>query len=157
MRRAPPNILWPTDGHAEGDTKLNAFDNALIMAGIGHWNLVKVTSVAPRGATLIYQPIEIEAGAVVPAVLTSAQSNQPGETITACIGIGIGASSHGMIMEHSGPGGPTEMEAVVRRMLDESFMRRSLELEKVIVRSVSHTVQHVGSSVAAVILWWGDR
>jgi arginine decarboxylase len=155
MRKTAPNILWPTEGHAEGDTKLNAFDNALISAGIGQWNLVKVTSVAPQGATLVYEPVEIEAGAVVPAVLTSAQSSQPGEKITACIGIGIGASSHGMIMEHSGPGEPEEMEVVVRRMLRESFMRRNLELETVIVRSISHTVERVGASVAAVVLWWG--
>ncbi len=146
--------MWVTHGAAEGDTKLNAFDNALIAAGIGQWNLVKVTSVAPRDAVIVGGPIEIEAGAVVPAVLTSAQSDQPNQLITACVGIGLGTGSHGMIMEHSGPGTPEEMEAVVRKMVDESFMRRGLELERVIVRSASHTVEHIGSSVAAVVLWW---
>jgi arginine decarboxylase len=155
MRKTAPNILWPTEGHAEGDTRLNAFDNALIMAGIGQWNLVKVTSVAPPGAKIVYQAIDIEAGSVVPAVLTSTESSQPGQVITACIGIGISPNSHGMIMEHSGPGQPEEMEVVVRKMLRESFERRSLDLETVIVRSISHTVERVGASVAAVVLWWG--
>ena len=154
MRLTAPDILWVTHGEAEGDTKLNAFDNALIAAGIGHWNLVKVTSVAPQAAVLVNEPIQIEAGAVVPAVLTSAQSDRPNELITACVGIGLSTSSHGMIMEHSGPGTPQQMEAIVQRMIDESFMRRGLELERVILRSVSHTVEHIGASVAAVVLWW---
>lgn len=146
--------MWLTSAHAEGETQLNAFDNALIAARIGHWNLVKVTSVAPRAASLVQEPLEIEAGAIVPAVLTSAESSTPGELVTACIGIGLSPGSHGMIMEHSGTGGPVELEAIVRRMLEESFARRELELETVIVRSESHTVQRVGASVAAVILWW---
>ena len=32
---------------AEGGTKLNAFDNALLKAGIGNANLVKLSSVVP--------------------------------------------------------------------------------------------------------------
>ncbi|MPZ13725.1 MAG: arginine decarboxylase, pyruvoyl-dependent [Chloroflexi bacterium] len=155
VRRAAPNLLWPTLGHAEGDTRLNAFDNALIEAGVGHWNLVKVTSVVPAGASLVEAPLEIEAGAVVPAVLTSVASNRPGELITACVGVGLGAGCHGMVMEHSGPGTPEEMEPLVRRMLHESFARRRLELRTMIVHSVSHSVERVGASIAAVVLWWG--
>ena len=81
-------------------------------------------------------------------------ADRPGEVIVACVGIGLGSSSHGMVMEHSGTGTPEEMEAVVHRMLQESFMRRGLELERVVVRSVSHTVQRIGASVAATVLWW---
>ena len=36
-----------TVGHAEGGTPLNAFDNALLAAGIGNINLVKVSSIIP--------------------------------------------------------------------------------------------------------------
>ena len=147
----PPNIMWFTNGHAEGETKLNAFDNALIAAGVGHWNLVKVTSVAPQGAVVTEEPVEITAGSVVPAVLASAVSDRPGDVITACIGIGLSATSHGMIMEHSGLGTPEDMEGVVRRMLQESFMRRGLELETIIIRSVCHTVTTVGAST----IFWG--
>jgi arginine decarboxylase len=154
MRRRAPNVLWLTQGTAEGDTKLNAFDNALIAAGIGQFNLVKVTSVAPELASLASEPIAIEAGAVVPAVLASAQSSQPGEVITACVGIGFGKGSHGMIMEHAGPGHPEEMEPIVRRMIDESFARRGLTLERVLVQSATHCVERMGAAVCAVVLWW---
>ncbi len=155
MRTSPPNLLWTTTGHAEGETKLNAFDNALIAAGIGDWNLVKVTSVAPASARLIDLRPQAESGSVVPVVLATAQSDRPGERVTSSVAIGRGNGSHGMIMEASGPGEPEEMETVVRRMLNESFMRRGLELETVTVRSVSHTVEKIGASVAAVVLWWG--
>ena len=60
-----PEILWPTVGHAEGETRLNAFDNALVAAGIGHWNLVKVTSIAPPGALVIHEVVPPEAAARV--------------------------------------------------------------------------------------------
>ena len=154
MRAAAPDVYWVTDGHAEGDTNLNAFDNALIAAGVGQWNLVKLTSVAPKRAERLDKPLEIEPGSIVPAVLSSVVSSRAGELITACIGIGLSSKSHGMIMEHSGAGSPEAMESEVRRMVHESFMRRGLELETVIVRSVSHTVEHIGSCVAAVVLWW---
>ena len=100
MRTGAPDVLWLTNGHAEGDTRLNAFDNALITAGIGHWNLVKVTSVAPKAAAIVPGPLAIEAGSIVPAVLASCHSDREGELITACVGLGLGANSHGMIMEH---------------------------------------------------------
>jgi len=155
MKREAPDIYWATEGHAEGDTPLNAFDNALISAGIGQWNLVKLTSVAPKGVQAVHEPLDIQAGSIVPAVISSVVSERPGEHLTACIGIGFSPNSHGMIMEHAGAGSPEETEHEVRRMVHESFMRRGLELETVVVRSVSHTVERIGSCVAAVILWWG--
>jgi len=155
MKREAPDIYWATEGHAEGDTPLNAFDNALISAGVGQWNLVKLTSVAPKGVQAVYEPLDIQAGCIVPAVISSVVSERPGEHITACIGIGFSTNSHGMIMEHAGAGSSEETEHEVRRMVHESFMRRGLELETVVVRSVSHTVERIGSCVAAVILWWG--
>ncbi len=154
MRKQAPNVLWMTQGTAEGTTKLNAFDNALVAARIGQFNLVKVTSVAPELATLSAEPLTIEPGSVVPAVLSAVQSSQPGELITASIAIGFGKDSYGMIMEHAGPGHPEEMEPIVRRMVEESFARRGLALDNVVVRSSTHRVERIGAAVAAVVLWW---
>ncbi|MSQ24073.1 MAG: arginine decarboxylase, pyruvoyl-dependent [Chloroflexi bacterium] len=153
-RWSAPEVLWATVGHSEGDTGLNAFDNALVAAGIGHWNLVKVTSVAPPGAELTDGPLSIEPGTLVPAVLASVTSDSPGQTISSCIGIGFSAEGHGMIMEHSGPGTTQEMEEIVQRMVGEAMDHRGLRTDRLAVRSVTHTVQRVGSCVAAVVLWW---
>jgi arginine decarboxylase len=103
---------------------------------------------------LVAEPLLIEAGSVVPAVVSSARSAIRGQTITACLGIGLSPDSHGMIMEHSGVGSPDEMESIVRQMVQESFDRRGLELERIIVRAVCHTVKSIGASVAAAVLWW---
>jgi arginine decarboxylase len=115
---------------------------------------VKVTSVAPPEALLIDEAPAIEAGTLVPAVLTSVQSRSAGETISACIGIGFSAQGHGMIMERSGSGPAEQMENIVRGMLHESLERRGLVPQRLSVRSVSHTVERIGSCVAAVVLWW---
>jgi arginine decarboxylase len=48
----------------------------------------------------------------------------------------------------------TEVEASVRKMIDEGFARRGLRLKKVIVRSIEHKVERIGCAVAAVVLWW---
>ena len=45
-----------TSGRAEGPTKLNAFDNALLDAEIGDVNLIKVSSILPSGTELVPVP-----------------------------------------------------------------------------------------------------
>ena len=42
-----------TSGKAEGPSKLNAFDNALLDAGIGDVNLIKVSSILPKNTLSI--------------------------------------------------------------------------------------------------------
>ena len=50
-----------TAGHAEGGTTLNAFDNALLAAGIGNINLIKVSSILPPDVPVVELP-EDQAG-----------------------------------------------------------------------------------------------
>jgi len=45
-----------TSGRAEGPTKLNAFDNALLDANIGDINLIKVSSILPEGTEVVPVP-----------------------------------------------------------------------------------------------------
>src|SRR3972149_12003694 len=96
-----PDALWITHGVAEGKTPLNAFDNALLTAGIGNYNLIKVSSIAPKDAILKEARPEIPAGALVPAVISSIVSQERGTPLASCVGIGFGEDSFGMIMEHA--------------------------------------------------------
>lgn len=148
-----PERLWVTSGAAEGGTPLNAFDNALLLAKIGNYNLIKVSSIIPQGARLLEVQPDLLAGALVPAVLANITSEQPGEEISSAVGLGFGRDSHGMIMEHSCVGPVAKAEAVVRGMVEQAFARRGLELHDVVIRSCSHRVTKVGCTVAAVILW----
>jgi len=149
-----PNLLWLTAGSAEGATALNAFDNALLDAGIGNLNLIKVSSIVPQGATFSETPLVITPGSLVPTVWSVMQSDTAGETVCAALGIGIGRDSHGMIFEYHS-NSREDAERVVRGMVEEGFARRGLPLERVTVTVAEHRVERLGCAIAAVVLWWG--
>jgi arginine decarboxylase len=148
-----PNLFWATSGAAEGATPLNAFDNALLVAGIGNLNLVKVSSIVPAGAAFAEDPLVITPGSLVPCVYSAVHSDTHGETICSAVGIGIGTDSHGMIFEHHASSRDVA-ERVVSGMVEEGFARRGLPLERLMVRAAEHRVERAGCAVAAVVLWW---
>ena len=74
-----------TAGSAEGSTPLNAFDNALLAAGIGNINLVRISSILPPGVDLVPLP-RIKPGAIVPTAYAAQTSEVPGEVIAAGVG-----------------------------------------------------------------------
>ena len=154
MRWSTPNCLWPTAGHAEGMTELNAFDNALLDGGIGNLNLIKVSSIVPAGVTLLRQrPEDMEPGALVPTVYTVRASDTPGDVVAAAVGIGLRTDGHGMIFENTG-GSRDAVEDTVRRMVREGFTQRGMELDELLVFSSEHKVERIGCAIAAVVLWW---
>ena len=87
-------------GKDEGPTKLNAFDNALSNAGIGDVNLIKVSSML-SGNTEICDLPKLKAGAMVNCVLSEITSDNPGDEITAVVGVAIGEEL-GCVVETSG-------------------------------------------------------
>ncbi|MBV9547616.1 MAG: arginine decarboxylase, pyruvoyl-dependent, partial [Chloroflexi bacterium] len=137
-----PNAIWASAGAAEGDTELNAFDNALLAARVGNLNLIRVSSVLPQDAAVLAAPPHITPGSLVPTVYSVHVSATPGETIAAAVGIGVAHGSHGMIYESHGTS-IHEVEATVRQMIDEGFARRGLRLKEVIVRSIEHKVERI--------------
>ncbi len=149
-----PTSYWPTAGEAEGITPLNAFDNALLRAGIGNLNLVKLSSVLPAGAARLAEAPAIVAGSLVPAVYTTKTGTKPGEVVAAAVGIGRQREGHGMIYECTGHS-RAAVESQVRRMVEESFAQRGYELHDFLVASAEHRVESVGCALAAVVLWWG--
>lgn len=149
----PPNVIWASAGAAEGDTELNAFDNALLAAQVGNLNLVRVSSVLPQDAALLDEPPQITPGSLVPTVYSVQVSAIPGESVAAAVGIGVAEGSHGMIYESHGHS-LHEAESAVRQMIAAGFARRGLKLKEIVVRSAEHKVQQIGCAVAAVVLWW---
>jgi len=154
VRWSTPNCIWPTAGDAEGVTELNAFDNALLQAGIGNLNLIKVSSIVPDGvARLDVRPADLEPGALVPTVYTVRTSDTPGDVVAAAVGIGLRRDGHGMIFENTG-GSREAVEDTVRRMVREGFAQRGMELDELLVFSSEHKVERIGCAIAAVVLWW---
>ena len=148
-----PNVFWLASGSAEGATPINAFDNALLNAGVGNLNLVKVSSVVPTGAVMLDQSIPIGPGTLVPAVYATRHSNVPGEYIASVIGIGLSEDSHGMIFEHSSDSAE-KAERAVRNMVEDAFNQRGMKLARLMIRMAEHRVESLGCTVSAVVLWW---
>ena len=140
-------------GAAEGPTPMNAFDNALLAAGIGNVNLVRVSSILPPSAKYV-EALQIPPGSLVPTAYCTYTSAVPGERITAAVGVGLSRDSFGVIMEYEGTGKREEAEAEVARMLEAACAQRQMRLHEVRIRAIDHRVKTVGSVVAAAVLWY---
>ncbi len=142
-----------TAGHAEGSTALNAFDNALLMAGIGNINLIKVSSILPPDVPVIELP-KIKPGALIPTAYAAVTSETPGETISAAVGYAVpdDPAKNGVIMEFHGHASREEAEQAIRGMLDEAFRVRGEAMKEMKVFAVTHTVERIGCALAAITL-----
>lgn len=140
-------------GSAEGYTPLNAFDGALINAGIGDLNLVKVSSVIPPGCTEI-EPRELPRGALVPVAYAFITSDIPGEIISSAVAVVLPEEEKqaGLIMEYSARGHREEAEEIVRTMAVEGMTIRGRGIRSIQSCSVEYKVQTIGAAVAAVVL-----
>ncbi|NPV71555.1 MAG: arginine decarboxylase, pyruvoyl-dependent [Firmicutes bacterium] len=148
-----PTTFSLTAGRAEGGTPLTAFDAALLDAGLGNLNLLKVSSIVPPGARLVETPA-VPPGSLVPVAYGTITSQDPGQVISAGVAVGLTGHTFGMIMEYSGRRPKEEVEALLERMVHESLERRGLKATEYYVRAVEHTVARCGSVFAAVLLWY---
>lgn len=150
-----PSKFAAVVGRSEGSTKLNAFDGALLQAGIGNLNLLKVSSVVPPGCVAV-APDDLGAppGSLVPTAYETESSTVPGENIAAAVAVGLSEGSYGMIMEYAGKCTRREAEETVAAMVEEAFATRSLPLHRVILKGIEHRVVRCGCVVAAVAMWY---
>jgi arginine decarboxylase len=142
-----------TAGHAEGGTPLNAFDNALLAAGIGNINLLKVSSILPPDVGVVELP-KIKLGALIPTAYAAITSDVPGERVAAAVGYAIpdDPAKNGVIMEFHGVASRGEAERQIDVMLAEAFRIRGEVMKEKKVFAVEHTVERVGCALAAITL-----
>lgn len=138
---------------AEGPTRLNAFDAALLASGIGNLNLLKVSSILPPGAQMV-EELSIPAGSLTPTAYGSIASETPGEYISAAVAVGLSPESFGVIMEFSGRCREEEAVERVRHMAEEALKMRNMEIKDIIVKSTACRVEKCACSFAAVALWY---
>jgi arginine decarboxylase len=153
-----PTHYFLVSGASEGFTPLNAFDGALLSAGIGDTNLVKMSSIVPPRCQLI-SPVPLPPGSLVPTAYASISSDIPGEIISSAVAVALPKEPHypGLIMEYSGRGTKVDIEETVRRMALEGMKLRMRETKDLISIAVEHKVQKVGATLAAVVLWDRDE
>jgi len=146
-------MVAATVGHAEGGTPLNAFDNALLAAGIGNVNLLKVSSIIPPETAIVDLP-KLRPGALVPTAYAAMTSEVAGQTVAAAIGWALPDDpvKPGVIMEFHDVATRRQAEQSVRAMLEEAFRVRGEPVRELSVLGVEHRVERVGSVIAAAVL-----
>lgn len=139
---------------AEGNFSLTAFDKALLLAGVGNTNLLKVSSILPPNAEEV-SSLEIPPGSLLPIAYASLVSENPGELIAASVAVGmVRKDGYGVIMEFSDKCSRKEAEQQVAEMAKEALDARGLRPERIIVAGVEHVVRKIGCVFAAVPMWY---
>ncbi|BAS28977.1 pyruvoyl-dependent arginine decarboxylase [Limnochorda pilosa] len=138
---------------AEGPTSLNAFDHALLAAGVGNLNLIRVSSILPPGAEEV-ERLEVPPGSLLPIAYGSFTSEEPGTQVAAAVAVGLSRDSFGVIMEFGGRCSRDEAEAEVRRRVEEAFRHRGIPLVAVRAIAAEHRVERVGCAFAGCALWY---
>lgn len=149
-----PTKYFLVSGSAEGYTLLNAFDAALLNAGIGDVNLVKLSSILPPYCEKI-EPITLPFGSLVPVAYASITSNRSSERISSAVAIGIpqDKSQAGLIMEFSDRYDREYVENKVVQMVKAGMAYRDRAIDKVLSISATHMVKENGATFAGVVLW----
>ena len=149
-----PTQYFLVSGASDGYMPLNAFDGALLQAGIGNTNLVRMSSIVPPHCQLI-PPIALPPGALVPVAYGSLTSDEPGQIISAGVALALPVDEdrNGLIMEYSAKGGRREIEEKVRTMSMEGMKLRGWEIKELKSIAIEYRVKKIGAVLAAVVLW----
>ena len=150
-----PNIYCLVKGAAEARMKLNAFDKALLNAGVGDTNLVRMSSILPPGARQV-DSVDLPPGSLVPLAYASIESDKPGEVISSAIAVGIPENEEepGVIMEFEDHNALDHVEATVKQMVTDAFEYRNRRLKEIKAIGIEHTVEQCGAAFAAAVIWY---
>lgn len=152
-----PNIYCLVKGASEGHTRLNAFDNSLLNAGVGDTNLMRMSSILPPGASRReIDDISLPKGGLIPLAYATIDSTTPGRYLSSAIAVGIPEDPEepGVIMEFEDHSKLDNVEAIVRQMVVDAFKYRKRALKEIQSIGIEHQVETCGSTFAAAVLWY---
>jgi arginine decarboxylase len=152
-----PNVFCLVKGASEGRTRLNAFDNALLNAGVGDTNLMRMSSILPPGAQQrTIDDLDLPRGGLIPLAYATIDSTTPGRYISSAIAVGIPEddSEPGVIMEFEDHSKLENVEDIVRQMVIDAFDYRNRALQEIKSIGIEHKVETCGSTFAAAVLWY---
>ncbi len=148
-----PSKFFITHSSAVSQTSdLNAFDKALLKAGIGEQNLVSVSSVIPIGAEEV-EPCEMSMGAVTHCVLAQMRGTE-GETISAGIAYAYRKDGKGgYVAEGHIHGSAESLKEILSWKMDEMSKIRNVEFNEVqyATEELKIPMDHYGCCVAALV------
>lgn len=148
-----PQYYTIVSGRGESEYKLVAFDKALIDAGIGDYNLIKVSSIIPAGC-IFCDTVDITKGSILYTAYAEqiVQNNQWGSTAVS-IALPKNASENGVIFEYSSDN--SNAEDIVRNMCKEAMSNRGRAIDDIKCSSI--VIKGIPSKfvcgVSAVVMW----
>jgi arginine decarboxylase len=100
-----PQKLFLTRGVGRHKEKLTSFEMALRNADIAQFNLVRVSSICPPNCKVISKKAglpQLQAGQIVPCVISENRTNEPRRLIAASVGLAIPTDreKYGYLSEH---------------------------------------------------------
>ncbi len=152
-----PNVYCLVSGAAEGNTRLNAFDNALLEAGVGDTNLMRMSSICPPGAQEVSrEEITLPGGGLIPLAYAHIDSQTPQMWIASAVAVGIpeDPTQPGVIMEFEDHTRLEYVETIVKQMVIDAFEYRKRALKEIKVAGIEHQVKKCGATFAAAVLWY---
>lgn len=152
-----PNIYCLVKGASEGRTRLNAFDNALLNAGVGDTNLIRMSSILPPAAKQVASnDIVLPKGGLIPLAYATIDGTTPGQLISAAIAVGIPEDDRepGVIMEFEDHAPVDNVEEIVRQMVVDGFEYRGRKLKEIKSLGIEHKIERCGAVFAAAVLWY---
>jgi len=148
-----PSRFFVTSGKGINKTsELNAFDLALLQAGIGEQNLVSVSSVLPVGIRQVDRT-RIARGAITHCVLARHAGGE-GEVISAGIAYGFRSDGEGgYVAEAHLHGTQKSLKEFLRWRMTEIAHFRGVELRRIHYRTeeLSIPMDHYGVCIAACV------
>ena len=149
-----PTQYLLVSGASDGFTPLNAFDGALLQAGIGNTNIIRMSSILPPHCKQI-SSIALPPGALVPAAYAMITSDVPGEIISAGVAVALpeDENQNGLIMEYSAKGERLKIEEMVRNMALEGMKLRGWKTKDLKSIAIEYRIKRIGAALAAVVLW----
>lgn len=148
-----PTRFFVTSGKAVSPVSdLNAFDKALMNAGIGDLNIVPVSSVLPEGIRQISRR-SLPRGAITHCVLAQQRGNE-GELVSAGIAFAFREDgAGGYVVEGHLHGTQKRLKEVLRWKLEGMAELRSIELKRMNFRTeeLSIPMDHYGVVLAACV------
>ncbi|MBN1897501.1 MAG: arginine decarboxylase, pyruvoyl-dependent [Spirochaetes bacterium] len=149
----PQNYLIVA-GKGESEYALNAFDMALLDAGVGNLNLIRVSSILTPGAKEV-KSHSFSPGELISIAYAQKSSYIKGEIIAAAVSVAIPQDKklNGLIMEHSGAGTAHEIEEIVRKKAELGMKYRNFKLKKIKSIAIEHTVENIGAVFAGVVIF----
>lgn len=148
-----PTRFFVTSGKGINKTsELNAFDLALLQAGIGEQNLVSVSSVLPIGIRQVDR-VPISRGAITHTVLARMGGGE-GEVISSGISYGFRTDGQGgYVAEGHVHGTQKSLKEFLRWRMEEIAHFRGVELRRIHYRTEELVIpmDHYGVCIAACV------